>query len=327
MARDKLLLIGAGQLGSRHLQGIAKSRLPVSVTVVEPDLSRIGIARERLNEVILGYNDEDYRFCQSLREITSEKFRLAIIATNADVRPAVLNTLIDVAETENIILEKVVFQSEDLFPEMIDKFRNRKINVWVNCPRRIFPIYRELRGLLKNEESLSLYVTGGNWGLACNALHFIDLFAFLSDIVEIFTDVSNLDAGILQSKRAGFIEVTGFLSFRNKKGLLVLESARDCSLPTLIKIISPKYEIIVNEAAGKYSVSEKDSRANFQENYFKMLYQSEMTGIIAEKILNGEDPGLVTIESSFVQHSALLPVLTRHISKIQGVDHLVCPIT
>ena len=37
----KIALIGAGQLGSRHLQALANSSLKISIEVVEPDLSHL----------------------------------------------------------------------------------------------------------------------------------------------------------------------------------------------------------------------------------------------------------------------------------------------
>ncbi len=33
---SKIAIIGAGQLGSRHLQGLAKSDIKISIEVVEP---------------------------------------------------------------------------------------------------------------------------------------------------------------------------------------------------------------------------------------------------------------------------------------------------
>ena len=47
----KIALIGAGQLGSRHLQGLAKSDLEISIEVVEPfEVSR-NTAKQRFEEI------------------------------------------------------------------------------------------------------------------------------------------------------------------------------------------------------------------------------------------------------------------------------------
>ena len=42
----KIALIGAGQLGSRHLQGLAKSDLCLSIEVVEPFEGSKNIAKQ-----------------------------------------------------------------------------------------------------------------------------------------------------------------------------------------------------------------------------------------------------------------------------------------
>ena len=44
-------LIGAGQIGSRHLQGLAKSTLQYKIYVVDPDEKSLSVAKIRYQEV------------------------------------------------------------------------------------------------------------------------------------------------------------------------------------------------------------------------------------------------------------------------------------
>lgn len=46
-----ILLIGAGQLGSRHLQGIAKIDFKANICVVDPSEISIEIAKERYKQI------------------------------------------------------------------------------------------------------------------------------------------------------------------------------------------------------------------------------------------------------------------------------------
>ncbi len=47
----KIALIGAGQLGSRHLQALAKINLEISIEVVEPNTQASEVAKQRFNEI------------------------------------------------------------------------------------------------------------------------------------------------------------------------------------------------------------------------------------------------------------------------------------
>lgn len=327
MGKKRVLLIGAGQLGSRHLQGLTKVGIPLSVSIVEPHPTGNEVSRTRLNEVLPGYSMEDFRFYSSLKEIEKGRFALAIIATNSDVRQLVVNELLELTDVENILLEKVVFQSPDLFPEIMNKLTEKKIKAWVNCPRRLFPVYQEIRELIKNDPHLSMSVTGGEWGMACNSLHFIDLFVFLTGISALTVEASDLDAEILHSKREGFIEVTGRLIFGNNKGSLKVESVRKSASALSIKIISDNYEIAVNETLKEWSVSGKGNIGRIEKMPFIMPFQSELTGQVTDRILAGKEPGLVSIEDSFLQHAVLLPAVMNHLTNVNGEDYTYCPIT
>lgn len=46
-----IIIIGAGQLGSRHLQGVLKSTYALNVTVVDPSEESLNTARERAEKI------------------------------------------------------------------------------------------------------------------------------------------------------------------------------------------------------------------------------------------------------------------------------------
>lgn len=54
-------------------------------------------------------------------------------------------------------------------------------------------------------------MVGGDWGLGCNAIHFLDLLTFFTGKVDFELDVSHLDSEIRVSKRERFVEFTGCL--------------------------------------------------------------------------------------------------------------------
>ena len=208
-----ILLIGAGQLGSRHLQGLMKCNLPVRIEVVEPDERNRNTAAERAKQIEGSGNVTELSFRNSIDEIMFSEADLAIIATNSDVRADVIVKLTTKVNVRHLILEKVVYQSLEIFDQQICLIEALGIKTWVNYPRRIYPFYRNLKNELPADEKVSLTISGSNWGLGCNSLHFIDLFSFLTGKSECKTDYALLDPEILQSKRPGFVEFSGRMGF------------------------------------------------------------------------------------------------------------------
>ena len=47
----RIAIIGAGQLGSRHLQGLTKIKQDIHITVIDPNPSALEIARQRFVEM------------------------------------------------------------------------------------------------------------------------------------------------------------------------------------------------------------------------------------------------------------------------------------
>ena len=50
----------------------------------------------------------------------------------------------------------------------------------VDTARRAFPIYQQIRDYFADDPIVHMDVRGGDWGLACNAIHFLDLLSFLA---------------------------------------------------------------------------------------------------------------------------------------------------
>ena len=170
----KIVIIGAGQLGSRHLQGILGSNITATIEVVDPSDLSIKNAIERSLEINYDKNKLKVNFYHNLNQISKE-IDLCIIASTADKRFDIINSLLTISKVKNLILEKILFQSLNEY-DIIDKLLNlHDVKTWVNCPRRIIPEYQDIKSQIKKDENISLSVLGSNWGLACNSIHFFDL--------------------------------------------------------------------------------------------------------------------------------------------------------
>ena len=79
----KVLIIGAGQLGSRHLQGALKSSHKLLITIVDPSSDSLKLSKIRANEIELGNSETKIKY---MREIPKNKnFNICIISTNANI--------------------------------------------------------------------------------------------------------------------------------------------------------------------------------------------------------------------------------------------------
>lgn len=322
-----ILLIGAGQLGSRHLQGLMKFRLPVRIEVIEPSEKNRNTAIERAGQVNISGNKAELIFSKSFDEVVCREADLVIIATNSDVRAEIVSELTARVKVRYLILEKVVYQSLEVFNQQVSLLEKRKIKTWVNYPRRIYPFYIDLKREFSGCGKISLTVSGSNWGLGCNSLHFIDLLCFLTGSTELKTDYVLLDPKILQSKRPGFVEFTGSMGFSNPGGTLHMVSYNHSEIPVLIEVTTARGRWLITEAQGNVVIYRQEDSYKPEIRPQKFPFQSELTGTVTEEILTTGDCGLASLSESFAQHSLLLPVFNNHLFAIRGVKNENCPIT
>lgn len=175
----KIALIGAGQIGSRHLQALALTKIPVSVEVVGRSSQSLVKAKERFEQIQGTGFVKNVKYFQTMKSL-SNLIDIAIIATNADVRRKVIEELIQYKKTRFLLLEKVVFQSVQDFQEIIELLKINQVKAWVNCRQRMCTFYQEVQKHLGNGERIIYEIQGGNWGMGCNSIHSIDLISFVS---------------------------------------------------------------------------------------------------------------------------------------------------
>jgi hypothetical protein len=226
-----------------------------------------------------------------------------------------------------LILEKVLFQKIIDYKAVSDLLSQKGVAAWVNCPRRVWPFYRELRDKFCGVENVDYTVSGSNLGIGCNAIHYIDHMAFLTGQDKFTFYGDQLDVDIIPSKRPGFIEFTGTLSGRSTdKSQITLVSYKGGNAPLLIQINSDNVRCIIMEDRGIAWVSQK-SDWEWQEIKFSVPYQSRLTHLIVQQIMDTGSCGLPVFEESCKLHVPFLEVLIAHLRK-QGTEIIdLCSIT
>jgi predicted dehydrogenase len=328
MKEYNIVIIGAGQIGRRHLQAIARTKLSVSIEVVGRSLHSLTMAKECFEEIPNQGVVKNVAYLNSITDL-SEPIDVGIIATNSDVRRKVVEELINSKRIKYLILEKIVFQSDKDFQDIITLLEEYQVKAWVNCSRRMLPFFKRIKESVEHNERICLHVQGGNWGLACNSIHFIDLLGFLSGDNDFYVnDSSRLDSEIYESKRKGFLEFSGMLSGHSRLGNeFSLISKRDSNAPVVVNILGENAHFIIFEDREKSLQAHKLANWRWEEVSFKKPYQSHLTHLVVEQILEHGQCDLTSLEVSYRLHKPLLKTFLQHLEKTTGKKYEQCPVT
>lgn len=308
---NNIVVIGAGQLGSRHLQGLAKLSQESTLHIVDPSENSIIEARERINEVST-CNAHEVISHNSV-ETLPDSIQLAIIATTADIRLSALNALCSHVSVQYLILEKVLFQKASDFKEAKKLIESNSIKCWVNCPRRAYPDYSDLKDFFGNEPLAFMCVHGGNWGLGCNAIHFLDLLAFFTGQRDFQFDTTYLDRESRVSRRSGFLEFSGSLMGDCTGVPFVLRSAFNSQAKHIISLHSESKIAVVDEVGSK--VWKIDGQSSECVDFY-MPFQSDLTTGVVESILTDGACSLTPYEESVLVHMPFLKALSTYLGHV-----------
>ena len=323
----KIALIGAGQLGSRHLQGLAKSDLEIDIEVLEPFENSIKLAKSRFEEMPKNKNIIGIKYIENFSEI-SDVLDLAIVATNSDVRFDIVEKLLTSKKVKNLVLEKVLFQKIEDYKKIDELLRSTNTRCWVNHPRRMFPLYRRLKYELQNSKFVNFLVSGGNWGLACNGLHFLDCFSYLTNEIDLRLSGIYLEDRLYDTKRKGFNEIGGMISGAlGNRATFSINCFPENYSPVQFCIVSDNINVLIDEANNWYRISDNKNNWIPEDKTEKIVYfQSELTNILINDIFN-DTCGLPTYDEAMMLHVQYLTFILEHINSFSDIKYDFCPIT
>lgn len=319
----RVKIVGAGQLGSRHLQALKTVKYPLHIQVIDPSESSLKVAKERYEAIPSGV-EHTIAFATNFgnRDATD----LAIIATNSDVRRQAIDRLLDVSETRFLIVEKLLFNNRQDYTYAEKRFSATGAKAWANCPMRVMPVYEQIRQEVAFGP-LSYRVTGSQFGLVTNAIHYVDHAVHLSNCEEFELDTSGLDCKPVASKRAGFLELTGTLLARFADGTRCEMTCYPTgSAPVLVEIFTENRRYVVRESEGKLWRSDVNTNWTWSERAAAIPYQSQITTQVVESLLTSGDCGLTPYASSARIHRRLLDPLLELI-RAQAPDVSEYPFT
>ena len=316
----KILLIGAGNIGLRYLQGLKKCKLDLDITVIDDSQVSLDKAKFVWNETKF---DELIHKIFWFKKIPngSNYFNLAIIATPSKGRATLIQNIKKIATIDYWIVEKVLEQSKYNLSLLYNELYKSK-RAWVNTPRRQMDWYKKLKNKFYDLTPLKVEMRGGLWGLACNSIHFIDLISWWTGENVISIDSKKLDPKWIKSKRNGYFEVTGDLIVNYSSGteLLLRSSSTEENYAIKVELSNNNFWLI-DETKGIAIDSKKDILEG------KLELQSEMTGPLITKILTEGNCELAPLKQSITQHEFLLDVMLYHWNNSNNFKDKLVPIT
>jgi predicted dehydrogenase len=322
----KVVIIGAGELGSRHLQGLLKSIEKQIIFVLDPSVKSLGIAEKRANEIV---HNHSVNYISDWDGLPKE-LDLVIVATGANVRKKVVVQLLEGFEVKNLVLEKILFQDLESYHQIDVLLKKTETPTWVNHSRRMAPYYQEIRqNIIDAKEDVVFQIVGGNWGLACNGLHFIDLCCFLTGEKIKELDLEWVDNNIQESKRENNIEFSGSIKgkLENNSSFIITSFNSEPSDISINISTSSQRWIIQEGRAQKIIHLSKDNNFNEVITSFVTEYQSTLTTKIANDIFELGSCRLPTYEEACASHIPFIDASIKKIIEITGIETNICPIT
>lgn len=312
-------IIGAGQLGSRHLQGLKGAASPLTITVVDSSKESLQVSKERY-EAIPAVGEKIINYASTIQELPTE-LDLVIIATGSKPRAAIIKSLLDYASVKYLVLEKVLFPVLGEYQEIATLLKDKHVRCWVNCPRRMFGMYKHIKEMIDTSKPVYMTNADENWGLCCNAIHMIDLFLYLNGETTYTVETKYLNNEIEESKRGGYIEMTGTLKVKTPKGNeLTLISENN---------FTGEKNFLIENGENLYTVSEGEGFWLHNKKYeYAMPYQSQLTGLLADELLKTGGCSLSPFDLSVAYHKPFIKAMLEKYNELTSNDNnKLLPIT
>ena len=325
----RVLLVGCGQLGSRHLQAIASLPEVSEIEVVDPRPESLALGRARLEETPQRRQDQAVRWLSSLEQAAPDG-ALCIVATQAEGRCQLVREIIERLGYQRFLLEKIVGQSVAEIEELEALLQARHCAAWVNFKTRAYPIHQRIKARLDPQEPILVHAMGGNHGLANNGVHTADLFAFYDDTGRLDLVAASLDPILHPSKRGPRVfDLSGTLQGTTEKGShFVLSYAGDHAQSEQIIVASKRYRAIVDHMQRWAVESDASTGWDWRPVPFEGdILVSAMTATFARDVLATGRCQLPTLSQSLVAHRFILGALQGPFSRLLEQRLELCPVT
>ncbi|MDB4409454.1 hypothetical protein N9235_01380 [Gammaproteobacteria bacterium] len=281
----RICIVGVGNIGMRYVQGITKKFPYAELVLIDCD-DRL----KELEKLELG----NVQLLASLDDIHGS-IDLCVVSTSCESRLSIYKRCLEL-NPRYIILEKYLFKSREEFEECLSLTRVPTfVNQWMYGSKTFDCLFED--------DARAVELTGTGWGLACNAVHWIDVFKRHMNITHLQVGSDTTIYEVFPSKRAGYEEIFGELVFvdRDSDKTFKLIDRQDTGLVNMQKIKVDEKVYIFD-----YSKIIEDEKVL---SYFP--YFSELIGDIVGNILDTGSCHLPLLEESVSQHLLIEDILEK----------------
>ena len=320
----KIAVIGCGQVGRRHIQGLGQSESKLEVHIYDRSSESLETCKVFFNAIANEVRNINFSFYNNLDDLgkASALYNLTIIASTADERPKQIKSILANVNAKNWLLEKPLAQSAKELDDL--ELSLSGLNVWINHFRRTVPWHQELQKLYFNNQQVEIIISGSEIGIGCNISHLVDLVNYWSEEVPIDVNVSGLNNPWHHSKRKGFREADGKLDITFSQGstLQVISDGRLGKLLIIGKFRTTGIEFSIDETNAIALIGENVSVKG------QMIFQSQITGMVFDQL---EKTGTCNLTPLNIAAKCYRPVieglLSHWQSTTEGLDNNTVPLT
>ncbi len=321
----RVAVIGCGVIGSRHAQALARLKRGCEVYLVDPSPDAGKAAARLLMQDCVEAGAIKLQVLSALGDLPGT-LDVAVVATTAQLRRQVIEQLLGHATVRYLVLEKFLFQRPDDYEAVGAILRRAGARAWVNCPRRMWPGYQDLRRIISGPVALQV-ATHARYGIGTSAIHLLDVLSYLSGDDDFHLSAAAVDAAPVPH-RSGGVELTGTLSGHSRRGSFFRFAAyADGSLPPLTIIDSPHLRAIIDEGRQHARVSRAEENWAWRDQPFGVLSQSQLTDTVVASLIDDGTCVLPEFDESSRLHLAILNPLLRHYRNAVDPRAEGCPIT
>jgi len=314
----KIAVIGVGNIGGRYVESLLNSDSEYDLYVVDTSVQALKALEDKI-----GGAKKKVTYLSDV-EMLPNRLDLAAITTTSGVRRVVVEKLFKHVELNYLILEKPLFCDLADYEIAGELLKEKRVKAWTNCTRRETDSYQSFKSKLK-DENFEFILSGSNWGMGCNAIHYLDLICFLAGTDNLEVNADGLYKTVLDGKRKPYKEILGTIT--GNAGKCVHFSLTDYGkdgIPMSILVKTPSTTYLINETRQLLNVWEMDGSCINAD--FKLPYTSQAMGRIIGKIIDTGNCQLPNYSESVTIHRALQIPLTEFFEKMGG-EKGICPIS
>lgn len=275
----RILVIGAGQIGSRHIQALASIPDVGEVVAVDPSPESRERAALRWRDVP-GHEGKRLSVVAGMDQVGGAGFDLAVLATNAPGRLEHFRLVVALG-IRYVLAEKLLFQSVAELEEALDLCRTAGVSLYPNYVYRYASPWRLLSDRLKGRP-FEMRVVAGDIGLATNLPHWLDLFEFLAGFPLSELSIELTRPAYPSKRGGGLVDFSGSAAGRAGSGAsLSLRFADGVGVP-VVTIATADGDWILDEGASTITGSLAESGMHLE-----MPMVSRITALAVPDILDG----------------------------------------